>query len=55
MNWSSGEGTFGVEFPGAYALGNGNDDLESVSAFLGSCFRAGSAMGGIWNQEFEGS
>lgn len=43
----------GAEFPEYYGLGAGNGDLESMSAFLGSCFGEGSMMGGIWNTGYQ--
>lgn len=44
----------GADFPNYYGLGAGNGDLESMSAFLGSCFGEGSMMGGIWNTGYQG-
>ncbi|KAG4429451.1 hypothetical protein IFR05_015062 [Cadophora sp. M221] len=40
-------------FPTSCGLGAGNGDLESMSAFLGSCFCDNSMMGGIWNTGFQ--
>ena len=47
-------GGAGADFPNYYGLGAGNGDLESMSAFLGSCFGEGSMMGGIWNTGYQG-
>ncbi|KAK0119300.1 hypothetical protein ONS95_008147 [Cadophora gregata] len=43
-----------MDFPDYYRLGAGHEDLESMSAFLGSCFGEGSAMGGIWTTGYQG-
>ncbi|KAL5321049.1 hypothetical protein ACEPPN_011859 [Leptodophora sp. 'Broadleaf-Isolate-01'] len=49
-----GDGGTDLGFPPSYGLGAGNGDLESMSAFLGSCFGENSMMGGIWNTGFQG-
>ncbi|KAH7364088.1 fungal-specific transcription factor domain-containing protein [Rhexocercosporidium sp. MPI-PUGE-AT-0058] len=49
-----GDACADLSFPTSYGLGAGNGDLESMSAFLGSCFGENSMMGGIWNTEFQG-